>query len=294
MTLQQRSDHELLATLETTGPILPVDLIEVCLERKESLTAPFLEILKVSRQDDWELTSDARWFRGDHAGKFLIAYQEQAALPIFEQIYASSDERDQDMVEWFGTDLTEFGETAVSPLIRILQTDTQGDYHYGRAIAATTLKIIAWQHPDTRKAVIEALRSQLPAAQDGISAEMPVDEMWTNIALELADLQDVDSQEIIRYMYAADLIDADMFPLAEYDDSFSVDVAPPPEVEESFDIYAFYEGLRHQESHQMKMTGRRDLLRKQGYIPPEPDPQPYANRFSRWFNERLVKGSPKD
>jgi len=294
MTLQQRSDHELLATLETTGPILPVDLIEVCLERKESLTTPFLEILKASRQDDWELTSDTRWFRGDHAGKFLIAYQEQAALPIFEQIYASSDERDQDMVEWFGTDLTEFGETAVSPLIRILQTDTQGAYHYGRAIAATTLKIIAWQHPDTRKAVIEALINQLPASPADLSTEMTVDEMWTNIALELADLKDVDSQEIIRAMYAADLIDADMFPLGEYDDSFSVDAAPPPEIEESFDIYAFYEGLRHQESHQMKMTGRRDLLRKQGYIPPEPDPQPYANRFSRWFNERLVKGSSKD
>jgi len=175
-----------------------------------------------------------------------------------------------------------------------LQTDTQGAYHYGRAIAATTLKIIAWQHPDTRKAVIEALINQLPASPADLSTEMTVDEMWTNIALELADLKDVDSQEIIRAMYAADLIDADMFPLGEYDDSFSVDAAPPPEIEESFDIYAFYEGLRHQESHQMKMTGRRDLLRKQGYIPPEPDPQPYANRFSRWFNERLVKGSPKD
>lgn len=294
MTLQQQSDNELLAILETTGPILPVDLIEVCLERKESLTVPFLEVLEASRQDDWELTSDARWFRGDHAGKFLIAYQEQAALPIFEQIYASSDEQDLDMVEWFGTDLANFGETAVSPLIRILQTDTQGAYHYGRAIAATTLKIIALQHSDTREAVLVALRGELPSVPGNLPADMAVDEMWTNIILELGDLQDEESRKAVEAMYSADLIDDEMLPLSEYEAAFAKDVPLPPEATESFDIYAFYEELRHQETHQMKMTGRRELLRRQGYIPPAPDPQPYANRFSRWFNERMVKGSPKD
>lgn len=294
MTLQQRSDNELLATLETTGPILPVDLIDICLERKESLTSPFLEILGASRQDNWDLTSDTRWFRGDHAGKFLIAYQEQAGLPIFEQIYASSDEQDQDMVAWFGTDLAYFGETAVSSLIRILQTDTQGSYHYGRAIAATTLKVIALQQPETRQDVLVALRGQLPASQENLSADGVVDEMWTNIVLELGDLQDEESRDIVNAMYAAGLIDSDMLPLAEYEAVFSEDAPLPPEADETFDIYAFYDELRHQESHQMKMSGRRNLLRKQGYIPPEPDPLPYTNRFSRWFNERLVKGVPKD
>lgn len=294
MTLQQKSDDELLATLEITGPILPVDLIDVCLERKESLTAPFLEILGASRQDNWDLTSDGRWFRGDHAGKFLIAYQEAVALPIFEQIYASSDEQDQDMVAWFGTDLACFGETAVSILIRILQTDTQGEYHYGRAIAATTLKVIALQQPETRQDVLVALRGQLPASQENLSADGAVDEMWTNIVLELADLQDEESRAIVDAMYAAGLIDSDMLPLAEYEAVFAEDAPLPPEAAEIFDIYAFYDELRHQESHQMKMSGRRNLLRRQGYIPPEPDPIPYANRFSRWFNERLVKGVPKD
>lgn len=294
MTLQQQSDHELLATLEMTGPILPAELIDVCVARKESLTGPFLEILEASRQDSWELTSDARWFRGDHAGKFLIAYQEAAALPIFEQIYASSDEQDEDMVEWFGTDLAHFGETAVSPLTRVLQTNTQGAYHYGRAIAATTLKIIALQHPETREAVLNALCSQLPASPDAVSADMVADEMWTNIILELADLQDEGSRAIIQALYAADLVDAEMLPLADYEEAFGAKFILPPEVDETFDIYTFYDELRQQESHQMNMSGRRNLLRRQGYIPPEPDPQPYANRFSRWFNERLVKGAPKD
>lgn len=293
MTLQQQSDNELLVILETTGPILPVDLIDVCLERPASLTTPFLGILEASRQDAWELVSDPRWFRGNHAGKFLLAYQEQAALPIFEQIYASDDERDQDMVEWFGTDLACFGETAVSPLIKVLQTDTEDEYHYGRAIAATTLKIIALQHPETREAVLTALRGQLPSAPN-ISTDMIVDEMWTNIILELGDLQDKASRTVVEAMYAAKLIDADMLPLAEYEAAFTPDASPPPEATESFDIYAFYDELRHQESHQIKMSGRRNLLRKQGYIPPAPDPQPYANRFSRWFNERLIKGAPKE
>lgn len=293
-TINLYSDTDLLAVLETAGPILPTDLVKVCLERRASLTDPFLEILAASRHDQWELTSDARWFRGDHAGKFLIAYLAQSALPIFEQIYASADERDQDMVEWLGIDLAHFGETAVSPLIRVLQTDTQGVYHYGRAIAATTLKVIALQHPDIREDVLTALRGELPPMPENLSADAPVDEMWTNIVLELADLQDEDSRTIVQAMYAADVIDADMFPLAEYENAFATDTPPPPEVGEPFDIFGFYDDLRHQESHQMKMTGRRDLLRKQGYIPPEPDPEPYANRFSRWFNKRLIKGSAKD
>lgn len=294
MALQQQPDHELIEILETTGPILPVELIDVCLQRKESLTAPFLEILEASRQDDWGLTSDAHWFRGDHAGKFLIAFEEAAALPIFEQIYASSDERDEDMVAWFGTDLAYFGETAVSPLIRILQTNTQGLYHYGRAIAATILKIIAFQVPEAGEAVLMALRGQLPPSPDGISVDMDVDEMWTNIILELADLQDTESRAIVQALYAADLVDAEMLPLAEYEAAFAENVPSPPEVDEKFDIYAFYDELHQQKSHQMKMSGRRNLLRRQGYIPPEPDPQPYTNRFSRWFNERLVKNPSKD
>ena len=72
------------------------------------------------------------------------------------------------------------------------------------------------------------------------------------------------------------------------------DAPPPPEAAESFDMVAFYDELRHQERHQIQMSGRRNLLRKQGYIPPAPDPLPYANRFSRWFNERLVKGGSRE
>lgn len=287
MTRQQQSDLDLLAALETAGPILPVDLITVCLERSESLTAAFLQILTDSRADEWQMTSDARWFRGNHAGKFLLAYREQAALPIFEQIYASSDDRDEDMVAWFGTDLAHLGETAVSPLIRVLQTDTQGEYHYGRAIAATTLKIIALQHPETRAQVVDALRSQLPPSAQDLSANLFVDELWTNVVLELSDLKDEGSRSLVEALYEAEVIDAEMLPLAEYEAAFSED--DPPEAAESFDIFAFYETLRQQESHQMKMSGRRNLLRKQGYIPPEPDPLPYANRFSRWFNKRLLK-----
>jgi hypothetical protein len=190
--------------------------------------------------------------------------------------------------------LAHFGETAVSPLTHVLQTDSQGAYHYGRAIAATTLKIIALQHPQTRESVLTALRGQLPSSPDAISADMAADEMWTNIILELADLQDEGSRAIIQALYAADLVDAEMLPLADYEEAFGAEVTLPPEVDEAFDMYAFYDELRHQESHQMKMSGRRNLLRRQGYIPPEPDPQPYVNRFSRWFNERLVKGAPKD
>ena len=141
--------------------------------------------------------------------------------------------------------------------------------------------------------MLTALRGQLPSALN-IAADMVVDEMWTNIILELGDLQDEASRPIVEAMYAAKLLDADMLPLAEYEAAFASDATPPPEAAESFDMVAFYDELRHQERHQIQMSGRRNLLRKQGYIPPAPDPMPYANRFSRWFNERLVKGVPKE
>jgi hypothetical protein len=294
MPYQQHSDLELLAALASAGPILTADLIQVCLDRQDSLTTSFLDILTASRQDDWEFASDARWFRGSHAGKFLIAYREAASLPIFAQIYASSDERDQDLVEWFGTDLAHFGETAVTPLTLILQTDSQGVYHYGRAIAAATLKIIAIQQPETREQILTVLRGQLPSSKEISSADINVDELWTNIVLELSDLQDKASRPQIQAMYAADLIDTDMLPLTAYEASLSGDATPPPEVEETFDIFTFYDNLHQQENQQVKMSGRRNLLRRQGYIPPEPDPKPYANRFSRWFNERLLGSSNKD
>ncbi len=288
MTLSQQNDTDLLKKIETSGPILSVALIEEGLKRQESLTAPLLEIFTASRMDNWELTSDPRWFRGDHAGKFLIAYQCEAALPTFAQIFASSEDSDLDKVEWFNTDLAHFGETAVPVLIDVLKTDTQGEYHYGRAIAATTLKIIALQQPNTREMVLTALRALLPE-----TTAVAVDEMWTNIVLELADLKDADSREKIEGMYKADLLDADMLPLADYQAAFAADTPEPPEAAERFDILAFYEELRHQENHQTKMTGRWNLLRRQGYIPPEPDPKPYTNRFSRWFNERLL-GTSKE
>jgi hypothetical protein len=239
MITKQSSDMEVISALETAGPILSADLIDICLERQDSLTPPLLKILADSRVDAWELTSDGRWFRGCHAGKFLIAYQEESALPLFAQIYASSDEQDLDLVEWFGTDLAYFSETAVSPLIQVLQTKSENAYHYGRAIAATTLKIIALQLPSTKDAVLAALRGELPASIADVSTDLVTDEMWTNVVIELADLQDVDSQTIVKTMYAADLIDEEMLPQAEYEASFAADVLPPPEVVEHFDIHAF-------------------------------------------------------
>ncbi len=282
MTLFQLSHAELLEKIETAGPVLSVKLIEEGMKRQDALTPSLLEIFAASRADDWQQAFDPRWFRGEHAGKFLIAYQCKEALPTFAQIFASSNDSDMDKVEWFNMDLAHFGETAVPWLIDVLKTDTQGNYHYGRAVAATTLKIIAWQQPETRDVVLAALRAMLPQTMDA-----PVDEMWTHIVLELADLQDGDSRETIAAMYQAGLIEADMLPLADYLAAFTDEAPAPPEVAQRFDIFAFYEERRHQEDHQVKMTGRRNLLRRQGYIPPAPDPEPYTNRFSRWFNKRL-------
>lgn len=292
MNYAVKTDEELLHALTIAGQIPSEDLLRACLERPEALTPALLVMLQESAADRWP-EDDPRRYRGVHAGRLLLTFREERALPVFEQFYASPDEEDQDFVEWFETDLAHYGAAAVPSMTRVLNLDTQGAYHYGRSLAATILKIISLQHPETKEGILASFRALLPPlTADGAPAlaenEQP-DEIVNVLAVELADLQDEASRPQIEALFALDWLDPMMISPEDYRAAFAGDAPPPDEIAFSYDLIEQYHDLRSRQNRE----ARRDLLRDQGLLWPKPDPEPYANRVSNWFNNKLMNVSEK-
>jgi hypothetical protein len=288
-----KTDEELLYALETAGRVPAADLLRACLQRQEALAPALLAVFQESAADEWA-EDDPRWFRGVHAGRLLLAYREERALPVFEQLYASLDEGDQDFLEWFGWNLAHYGATAVPAMTRVLNLDTQGAYHYGRSLAATTLKIIALQHPETKEGILKSFRALLPPLKaDGVpdlAENQQPDEIVNVLAIDLSDLRDEISRPQIEALFALDWIDPMMISLKDYQAAFADDAPPPDESAFTYDLIGEYQSLRDQQNRE----ARRDLLRDQGLLWPKPDPEPYTNRAADWFNDKLLNVPQKD
>lgn len=292
MNYADLTDQALLNFLETAGRTPPAALIEECVKRQAALTPALLVMLEDSFADDWEDGNDPRWYRGIHAGRLLIAYREEAALPLFEQVYISLDEGDQDYLEWFETDLAHYGETAVPTFTRVLNLDTQGEYHYGRSLACATLSTIALQHPQTREGILQTMRALLPSLRaDGsldLEPEAEAHDIWGELAVALADLRDEVSRPQVEKLLSDDWIEPMMITLESFQAEFAPDAPPPDEADFRYDILGIYGSAAYEEKSSAMMAGRRDLLRDQGILWPKPDPQPYANPVSAWFNNKVL------
>ncbi|MCB8988175.1 MAG: DUF1186 domain-containing protein [Ardenticatenaceae bacterium] len=294
MDYESRTEEDLLKALETAGRTPPLKLIRACLERQESLTPGLLAMFEESLNDAWEDDDDPRWFRLVHAGMLLLAYREPAALPIFEKLYTGPDD-DLDMLEWFETDLSYYGATAVPTLLRIASLDSGEEYHYGRSLACDTLSDIGALHPETRTAISAGLRALLPKLRADGTVDVPPDEFvqtWTNIAIALGELQDEESRPLIEAMFEQDLMDEGFIGREGYEAFFD---APSPRENvnyQPFDILEMYEGLHHDKKYEESHTMRQGLLRDQGFLPPLPEGQPFSNRLNDWANDKLLGRSP--
>ncbi|MFO7681614.1 MAG: DUF1186 domain-containing protein [Chloroflexota bacterium] len=286
------TDQALLDSLQTAGRTPPVTLIEECVKRQAALTPALLVMLEHSFADDWEDENDPRWYRGIHAGRLLIAYREEAALPLFERLYASLDDEFEGYLEWFELDVAHYGPTAVSPFTRVLKLDTQGEYHYGRSLACAILSIIALQHPQTREGILQTMRALLPSLRADGSLDLEPDvephEIWGDLAAALADLRDEVSRPQVEELLADDRIDSMMCTLESYQAALAPDAPPPDEADFRYDILGMYGSAVREEKSSAMMAARRDLLRDQGILWPKPDPQPYANPVSNWFNDKVL------
>ena len=204
----------LLAQLERAGRAPEVPLIMALFERRAEAEPLVLDLFRDSYDDDWP-DGDPRWFRFVHAGRLLIAWATEAALPTFADLYL--DDELQDTIEWFEDAPQYFGPPAVPYFMRVLATPTGTEFHYGRSSAASILTRIARRHPETRDTVAAALRAQLPAA--AVIPQLPaeaIDETWLWILLALSGIQDEASRPQALALLARDdndemLLDRDYY-----------------------------------------------------------------------------------
>jgi len=201
---------ELLAALETVGRLPDLDLIRACMARPAELTPTLLEWL-AGVNDDQFPSEDGRNYRGIHAGLLLISYRELVALPIFAQVLREDEEGG--LVEWFFPDLAAYGPEMV-PWAMMLVTDESAPQPV-REILVELLAHVGWEHPEVREQVIVPLRALLPPLDDdgqpvvpeGYEEADPDEQIWSYVALVLAELHDMASREQIVTLYENDLID---------------------------------------------------------------------------------------
>ena len=248
MNYSDLTTTELLHALETAGRLPALDLIRACLQRQSELTPALLDLFRQSIHDDWPDEDDPRWYRAIHAGHLLLAYREEAALPIFEELYRQS----HTLLDWFETAPAIYGAAAIPTFRGVLHMDTYGQYHYGRGMSAELLRDMAILYPETRAAVVEALRSLLPPLADGGELDWPheyPEVIWSPVAGYLATLQDEASRPQIKALLACDWLDRGWIDETSYEARLSGE-HPPTRPVEPFDIITTYELLHARAEYQ--------------------------------------------
>jgi hypothetical protein len=213
------SAQQLIQKLSHAGREPHPDLINAIWERQAETEPLLLAIFHESFADDWPSDDDPRWYRLPHAGQFLLAWQNEAALPGFVRLYSSDDGGLLDLCEWFEEDLLHYGPTAIPYLGEILVANSNNpkEWHYGKALAGSTLVKIAIYYPETREEVASIIRSQLPTIEAiPTLTEDDASEMWSSYAADLAELADEGSREQILALVEADLLYDDFFDRQNY------------------------------------------------------------------------------
>jgi uncharacterized protein YecA (UPF0149 family) len=257
------SADELWTALGQSYRTADLDLICACLEQREELTPALLKALEDGPDLDWE-HDDPRWFLEIHAGLLLCAYREPAALEVFAQVFRDPD-RDN-VFEWFTYDLsTAYGLAALPMLLELMNDDDA--YPYARSATMAMLVVIAQNHPDEHDRIVASLQSLLPILTE--NGELPPDtkdsELWTWIALSLADLKDETGLPQIMALYQGGMIDewaiGNQEKYLEYLNQ-QVDVQP-----RHYDVLEVYEKFHQQAARQAekeaKATEQEELSRLQ-------------------------------
>lgn len=267
------STDELLDALEYAGRGPDPDLIRACLERREELTPALLEMLAEGPEDVWaDEDQDPGLYRDIHAGHLLLAFGEQAALPVLGQVFR--DEKRDYLLEWLRHIPVVYGAAAVPMLLDLLSDE--GAYYYPRAAAAEMLGYIVQDHPEQHERVVAAMRALLPPLDtDGnLSPDLEYDEIWTWIATTLSDLGDEKSIPHVQALYRADMIDEEAIGgEQDYLNHFHRPVRKPP----PFDILKVYERL-HRESVQAAKRRASKAKREQIVRPAKTRSQPKIGR----------------
>lgn len=204
MNYDELTAEKLVEKLEMAGEYPEPGLIEAIWERREETEPLLLTMFAESLEDNWGDEDDPRWYRLIHAGKFMLAWQNLAALPIFGRFYGTDDRGLKNMLEWFEEDLYHYGPAAIPYLKEVASKDTGGKWAYGPGLSGSILTRIATYYPETRDDIVTFFRSLLPTMEE-IPSLQGQNEVWENVAAELGHLGDEESRELVLALFEADL-----------------------------------------------------------------------------------------
>ena len=213
MQYSKQSTSELIELLCVAGQTPHPDLIDEIWARRTDTEPLLLQTFVEGFEDSWEREDDPRWFRFNHAGKFMLAWHNEEALPTFVRPYSTQDQAILDICEWFEEDLSFYGPAAIPALTEIIGCDSHNDWHYGRALAGSTLTRIAKQHPHLRDEIAAIFRDQLPPV-GAVPDEHDI--MWSSWAEELGQLADETSREQVLALASAKVFSRDYFSRLHY------------------------------------------------------------------------------
>jgi hypothetical protein len=277
----------LIEALEVSGRYPVPELIRAIWEREDEARPLLLELFRQAYHDDWSDEDDPRWYRFVHAGKFLLAWREEAAIPIFADMYM--DDEVVDMCEWFEKEPANFGPAAIPHFSRVAQMDTGGEWHYGRALSLGILTAIGLRHLESREEVLGQLRTFLPPLSEiPRLADEDYDETWGVVASNLGTMRDEESRERVLALFEADMIDLSYIDREDY--LRQMNAREPAEPDPPYDLLEYYSNWydSHQRREKRLEAERRRQAKQPVVRPAQPRSGPKIGR-----NEPCPCGSGK-
>lgn len=232
--------QELVAALQQAGRAPDPQLLKAILHAKARSKPVLLNMFRqvLSENLNEKAIDDPHRQVGILTGRLLIEMQATEAIPIIgehlRQVWG-----DDVTAEGLDRELAHFGPMAIPVFDAIVQMKTLGKWHNGKAIVLTALTDIALLHPETAGQIKAGLRATLPPlnANGGVSA--PRDEIWGDVAIALAKLQDKESHKQIVAMIRQGVTDSAVITRDRYENFYSG--KKKPKQPEPFDIFKKYE-----------------------------------------------------
>lgn len=232
--------QEFITAIKHVGRTPNPDFLKATLNEKKQ-TKPIL--LNLFRQllpekvNDLPIDNPQR-YTGIVAGRLLIEMQAVEAIPLIGEHYRQVW-GDDVIADGLDREPAHFGPAAIPVFEAIVHMNTLGKWHNGKAMSITILTDIALLFPETAPQIKAGLRSVLPLLNEkgGISA--PRNEMWGDIAIALAKLQDKESHPQIIAMIRQGVTDPTVITRERYERFYSGE--QKPKQPEPFNIFRKYE-----------------------------------------------------
>lgn len=209
---------ELLAALKQAGRNPEPALLNAIIDKPKALAAPLLDqlraIVKEKRLNQLPIDAPER-LEGVLIGRLCIELGLKGTLPILGELYRETW-GDDVTVDGLGREPAHLGVDGIPIFENLIKLNTLGKWHNGKSTAITILSDIAFLHPSSAGQIQAILRSALPHLNENGGISAPKDEMWGEIAIALAKLQDDASKKQILAMIRQGVTDSSVITHERY------------------------------------------------------------------------------